>query len=429
VDAEAVRSALRAGAPDDVRQHWVDVDGVRWPPKQALSLATGIDRREFTSHLALRQLQRLGFPTSSWGTSPGPRPRTLQADGRVSGVSQAQPKGSIADILLVGCTQSKAPSARPASELFTGARFLKARDLAVRSGKPWYVLSAKFGLIAPEEVVAPYDVYLADQSSEYRNAWGRWVTAQLVARRDLSGAKIEVHAGQAYCEPLRAPLAAAGATLCQPLAGLRQGEQLAWYGRVSDRPTTDEGAAPMTTTAATADVGFLLDEGNAVPPETVLAAGRQACDQPGLYSWWSDAAGSHDLSAGLGHRVAPGLIYAGRAGGLRPTGKLSTNTLWGRIATMHLGGNREFSTFRLSLAAVLTEAGLSIDDETALTAWMRQHLRVAVLPLPAEAVFTAEQRLLKLADPPLNLRDVEKTELRRRLTELRSALGARDPRS
>jgi hypothetical protein len=51
-------------------------------------------------------------------------------------------------------------------------------------------------------------------------------------------------------------------------------------------------------------------------------------------------------------------------------GKLSTNTLWSRIATMHLGGNREFSTFRLTLAAVLRQAGESTDDEVALTAWM-----------------------------------------------------------
>jgi hypothetical protein len=66
-----------------------------------------------------------------------------------------------------------------------------------------------------------------------------------------------------------------------------------------------------------------------------------------------------------------GLIYAGRAGGRRTTGKLSTNTLWGRIATMHLAGNREFSTFRLTLAAVLHQAGEPVDDDAALSAWMK----------------------------------------------------------
>jgi hypothetical protein len=40
-----------------------------------------------------------------------------------------------------------------------------------------------------------------------------------------------VHAGAAYAGPLRGPLAARGAVLAVPLAHLRQGEQLAWYGR------------------------------------------------------------------------------------------------------------------------------------------------------------------------------------------------------
>lgn len=86
--AAEVRQALRAGAPDDVREHWVDVDGVVWPPKQALSLVTGLGRSEFTSHMALRQFQRLGFRTSRWGGTPGDpvepvRPASEQPKPRV----------------------------------------------------------------------------------------------------------------------------------------------------------------------------------------------------------------------------------------------------------------------------------------------------------------------------------------------------------
>lgn len=91
-------------------------------------------------------------------------------------------------------------------------------------------MSAKFGLLTPEDVIGPYDVYLADQSPAYRKAWGEFVTAQLDQKQsELRGRTIEVHAGAAYVEPLRAPLAARGASLTVPLAHLRQGEQLAWY--------------------------------------------------------------------------------------------------------------------------------------------------------------------------------------------------------
>ncbi|TKJ28329.1 hypothetical protein A6V29_02710 [Blastococcus sp. CCUG 61487] len=275
------------------------------------------------------------------------------------------------------------------------------------------MLTAKYGLLAPDDVVGPYDVYLTDQSGQYRAAWGEWVVAQLAERRLLAGVTVEVHASEAYTAPLREPLRRLGATLHEPLAGLRQGERLAWYGAA---PEPDEDDVP--------DVAPLLDASNSVPPAQFLADGRTAAARPGLYSWWVDQAGAHDLSAGLGHRVTPGLVYAGRAGGVRPNGEASANTLWGRIGEMHLGGNRQFSTFRLTLAAALSESHEAPVDEASVTAWMHRHLRVAVLPLPPEAVAAGEAALLRLADPPLNLRDVPATELRRSLSRRRSALNA-----
>jgi hypothetical protein len=303
-------------------------------------------------------------------------------------------------------------SRRAAKDLFQGPGFRRARSYAVASGVPWFVLSAKYGLLSPEDVIGPYDVYVPDKSSTYRAAWGEWVVTQLAERMDLSDVTVEVHASEAYTAPLREPLRHLGATLQEPLAGLRQGERLAWYGS----GTEPDDRIP--------DVTPLLDERNAVPPAEFLAAGRAAAARPGLYSWWVDQAGAHDLSAGLGHRVAPGLAYAGRAGGVRPNGKTSANTLWGRVGEMHLGGSRQFSTFRLTLAAALSPPGEAVADEATVTAWMHRHLRVAVLPLSPESVSAGEQELLRLADPPLNLRDVPTTELRRSLSRRRSSLTA-----
>jgi hypothetical protein len=419
LDASAVRTALRGRTPDDVRDHWVDVDGVRWPPKQVLALATSLGRSEFTSHMALRQLQRLGFATSVWGGS-GQAPRTTPATTRRprTASTDASPASPIGDptgrIILVGCSGSKAASARPAAELFTGAAFRKARDLARRARSPWYVLSAKFGLLHPDEVIAPYDVYLPDRSSRYRHAWGSWVVAQLSERHELRGLIVEVHAGRGYCEPIEMPLTDAGATVHQPLAGLRQGERLAWYGTTPEPP-------PVSPPA----IDHLFDERNAVPPMEFLTRGRTAANAPGLYSWWVDEAGAHDLSAGLGDRVPPGLVYAGRAGGVRPNGSASTNTLWGRVGQMHLGGNRQFSTFRMTLAACLSSEKGPVMDEAALTIWMQQHLRVAVLPIAPNAVTAGEEELLRRTDPPLNLSDVPPTPLRATLRRLRSALVQR----
>jgi Family of unknown function (DUF6884) len=82
------------------------------------------------------------------------------------------PQGLAADVVLIGCVQAKRAVACPAAELFASPLFEGRRRYAVASGLPWYILSAKFGLLAPEDVIGPYDVYLADQSPAYRKAWG-----------------------------------------------------------------------------------------------------------------------------------------------------------------------------------------------------------------------------------------------------------------
>jgi hypothetical protein len=266
-----------------------------------------------------------------------------------------------ADVILVGCVRTKNAVASAASELFASPLFAGRRQYAVASGRPWYILSAKFGLLAPDDVIGPYDVYLADQGPGYKKAWGDFVTAQLEqCERALSGLAIEVHAGAAYVDPLRAPLAARGAVLAAPVAHLRQGEQLAWYhtsGAAGGSSVRTASASPQVAApgASAADLARLLsDPSRALSPQELLRRGHQGLLVPGLYSWWVDGQGAADLSGGPGRPVSGGLIYAGQAGATRwPSGKRSQNTLWGRIKGMHLGAAAEFSTFRRTLAAIL----------------------------------------------------------------------------
>jgi hypothetical protein len=52
---------MRGVLPDPVAQHYVVVNGRRYPPKQVIGHVTGLDRADFTSHQARRILMRLGF--------------------------------------------------------------------------------------------------------------------------------------------------------------------------------------------------------------------------------------------------------------------------------------------------------------------------------------------------------------------------------
>ena len=69
LDARSVEAALQGELPEPIQEHFVVINGRRWPPKQVLALVTGLDRADFTTHQARRALTRLGF-TAARSASP-----------------------------------------------------------------------------------------------------------------------------------------------------------------------------------------------------------------------------------------------------------------------------------------------------------------------------------------------------------------------
>ncbi|MFL5797281.1 MAG: hypothetical protein ACJ77A_05030 [Actinomycetota bacterium] len=87
LDASDVELQLRNVLPEPLGDHYVVVAGRRFPPKQVISLVTGLDRADFNTHQARRILSRLGFtvgrrsrePASVSPDRPGPH-RGREAD-------------------------------------------------------------------------------------------------------------------------------------------------------------------------------------------------------------------------------------------------------------------------------------------------------------------------------------------------------------
>ena len=69
LDPHAVQTALEGVLPEPIHEHYVVINGRRWPPKQVLALVTGLDRADFTTHQAHRALTRLGFPAARAASS------------------------------------------------------------------------------------------------------------------------------------------------------------------------------------------------------------------------------------------------------------------------------------------------------------------------------------------------------------------------
>ena len=132
---------------------------------------------------------------------------------------------------LVGCVKGKRSSPAPARDLYTSPLFLKRRAFVEPTCDRWFILSAKHGLVDPDEILAPYDETLTHASEERRRAWSRQVLADLEqALPDLHDVHFEIHAGSAYFDHgLEDGLRRRGATVEAPTRGLAIGRQLAFY--------------------------------------------------------------------------------------------------------------------------------------------------------------------------------------------------------
>jgi len=351
---------------------------------------------------------------------------------------------------LVGCVKKKLDHSAPAADLYVSPLFRGRCAYVERTCERWFILSALHGLVRADASLEPYDVALSDASQTERRVWARKVLGQLDAELgSCAGLAFEIHAGANYADfGLVQGLKERGAAVERPVAGLRVGEQLAFYAAAGIAAAA--ASASRVSAGGTAhapprraldceqgDVRSALEDLAGAPvlvPARDWPAGVTCVDRPGLYAWCVDDAGAADLSCGLGLTIDPGCIYAGLAGATWwPSGKTTDHTLGRRIGQMHLGGKVRMSTFRWTLAAVLfdqlevqVQAWMRITpaSEQALSEWMREHLCVAVHPYDdRDTLAGLEHAVLERLDPPLNLRHMQPTPVRRRLSEMRRRIS------
>lgn len=151
-------------------------------------------------------------------------------------------------VILLGCVKTRASRPLPAAELYRSTLFRRRRQYAENTGKPWFILSALHGVLAPDTVVEPHDLHLEDQPVAYRQSWAQRVVRQLAERfDDLAGEVFEFHASALYVQPVTPLLEQARAGVVWPFEGLTFGEHLSWY-TLQDRPEATAGPAGTATT-------------------------------------------------------------------------------------------------------------------------------------------------------------------------------------
>ena len=136
---------------------------------------------------------------------------------------------------LVGCVKEKRSSAAQAKDLYTSTLFQGRRRFAERSCSEWWILSAQHGLVTPGFQLAPYDLALKDLSRGERRRWSDTVLKSIDEHIGLrTGEVVEFHAGAEYRDfGLVDGLRARGCVIENPTEGMRIGQQLQFYSRVT----------------------------------------------------------------------------------------------------------------------------------------------------------------------------------------------------
>lgn len=254
-------------------------------------------------------------------------------------------------LCLVSCVSSKAESKRIAKDLYTSPLFRYARAVAERDYDRWFILSAKHGLLSPNDEVSPYDETLITQPTEQRIRWANRVVKQL--RKELKpDDEVTFLAGDLYREFIMPQLVEQGFACAIPLAGLGLGQQIHTLKLLSQE------AERLRQIDRFYDLVALLRESQRMVPLAELEGARHLPAR-GIYFFFEAA------ERRLFHKDTLRCVRIGT----HAVSRNSQSTLWNRLRTHRGGvdkrGNHRSSIFRLHVGAAMLSRG----DFPELSTW------------------------------------------------------------
>jgi hypothetical protein len=133
-------------------------------------------------------------------------------------------------IYLVACVKGKLDGTHRAKDIYDSDLFRKMRAFVESRESPWLILSAKYGLVPPEQQISTYDETLKFMSAAENRFWARKVLSK--ASRVLPDARrIVFLAGNDYRKNLIQGMSELGYSIEVPMEGLGIGRQLSWLLR------------------------------------------------------------------------------------------------------------------------------------------------------------------------------------------------------
>ena len=130
-------------------------------------------------------------------------------------------------IYIVQCVSKKHKTSQPARQLYTSQLFTNAAAYAEKISDEWFIISAKYGLVRPSDLLEPYDVTLKNMSAFERREWAKRVFSDLKPCLQATDTVVML-AGIIYRKDLAKMIEGLGCKVEIPMIGLRIGEQVSW---------------------------------------------------------------------------------------------------------------------------------------------------------------------------------------------------------
>lgn len=102
-------------------------------------------------------------------------------------------------VALVACVKDKLNIPSKAIELYNNEAFRTwIKDAQSKDVDQIYILSGKYGLLLPEEIIEPYDLNLNSQTDKYQFEWYRNVIKRLTELEDLNSTHFILYTNKTY---------------------------------------------------------------------------------------------------------------------------------------------------------------------------------------------------------------------------------------
>jgi hypothetical protein len=142
----------------------------------------------------------------------------------------ANERHQMADIALISCVKSKRNMPCAAKDMYVSPLFAKMMAYAISLKAEYiFILSAKYGLLALDTIIEPYEQTLNKMKISERTTWAKNVLDDLNRHTDLDNDNFIFLAGQRYREGLISNMN----NYSVPMEGLSFGKQLQWLEKQS----------------------------------------------------------------------------------------------------------------------------------------------------------------------------------------------------